>query len=141
VGRCGNVLDVHSEDSSFENGPKHRVSSPILFVVFLSPYWEMLGLFLKLHHDLPLPSATIRYQQFLHIPHCTVCISSSPRSQETFLIFGYFVTFPYILLLCVDWHTQHILASDTILQTGRSRVLFPMRSTDFSIDLILPSAL
>jgi hypothetical protein len=29
----------------------------------------------------------------------------------------------------------------TMLQTGRSRVLFPMRSLDFSIDLILPAAL
>jgi hypothetical protein len=28
----------------------------------------------------------------------------------------------------------------TILQAGRSRVRFPMRSLDFSIDLVLPAA-
>jgi hypothetical protein len=33
----------------------------------------------------------------------------------------------------VDW--------GTILKAGRSRVRFPMRSSDFAIDLILPAAL
>jgi hypothetical protein len=34
-----------------------------------------------------------------------------------------------------------VFGSGTMLQTGRSRVRFPMRSLDFSIDLILPAAL
>jgi hypothetical protein len=40
----------------------------------------------------------------------------------------------HTLEFCVQ-HTKYML------QTGRSRVLFPMRSLDFSIDLILPPAL
>jgi hypothetical protein len=38
-----------------------------------------------------------------------------------------------ILSSCVGW--------GTMVQAGRSRVQFPMRSLDFSIDLILPAAL
>jgi hypothetical protein len=34
-----------------------------------------------------------------------------------------------------------VVGSDTALQAGRLRVRFPMRSLDFSIDLILPAAL
>jgi hypothetical protein len=35
----------------------------------------------------------------------------------------------------------NVVDSDTVLQVGRSRVRFPMRSLDFSIDLNLPAAL
>jgi hypothetical protein len=38
-------------------------------------------------------------------------------------------------------HVLTINGGGTVLQAGRSRVLFPMRSLDFSIDLILPAAL
>jgi ribosomal protein L34 len=34
-----------------------------------------------------------------------------------------------------------VIGSGTMLQAGRSRVLFPMRSLDFPVDLILPAAL
>jgi hypothetical protein len=34
-----------------------------------------------------------------------------------------------------------VVGSGTVLQDGRSRSRFPMRSLDFSIDLILPAAL
>jgi hypothetical protein len=34
-----------------------------------------------------------------------------------------------------------VIGSGTVLQAGRSRVLFPVRSLNFSIDLILPAAL
>jgi hypothetical protein len=34
-----------------------------------------------------------------------------------------------------------IVGGGTMLQAGRSRVRFPMRSLDFSVDLILPAAL
>jgi hypothetical protein len=34
-----------------------------------------------------------------------------------------------------------IVGLGTLLHAGRSRVIFPMRSLDFSIDLILPAAL
>jgi hypothetical protein len=34
-----------------------------------------------------------------------------------------------------------VVGSGTMLQAGRSRVRFPMRSLDFSIDPILPAAL
>jgi hypothetical protein len=34
-----------------------------------------------------------------------------------------------------------VVGCGTMLQAGRSRVRFPMRSLDFSIDLILPAAL
>jgi hypothetical protein len=39
-----------------------------------------------------------------------------------------------------DWFSFHS-SWGTILQTGRSCVRFPMRSLDFSIDLIFPAAL
>jgi hypothetical protein len=35
----------------------------------------------------------------------------------------------------------YIFLYGAMLQVGRSRVRFPMRSSDFSIDLILPAAL
>jgi hypothetical protein len=34
-----------------------------------------------------------------------------------------------------------VVGSGTMLQAGRSRVRFPMRTLDFSVDLILPAAL
>jgi hypothetical protein len=34
-----------------------------------------------------------------------------------------------------------VVGCDTMLQAGRSRVRFPMRPLDFSIDLISPAAL
>jgi hypothetical protein len=34
-----------------------------------------------------------------------------------------------------------VVGSGTMLQAGRSRVPFPMRPLDFSVDLILPAAL
>jgi hypothetical protein len=34
-----------------------------------------------------------------------------------------------------------VVGLGTMLKAGRSRVLFPMRSLDFSVDLILPAAL
>jgi hypothetical protein len=34
-----------------------------------------------------------------------------------------------------------VVGSGTMLQTGRSRARFPMRSMDFPIDLILPAAI
>jgi hypothetical protein len=38
---------------------------------------------------------------------------------------------------CVEWGAR----GSTMLQVGRSRVQIPMRSLDFSIDLILPATL
>jgi hypothetical protein len=35
----------------------------------------------------------------------------------------------------------NVIAWGTTLQAGRSQIRFPMRSLDFSIDLILPAAL
>jgi hypothetical protein len=51
---------------------------------------------------------------------------------------------PTFLQQCVDLKvtsTAMYGARGTILQAGRSRVRFPMRSLNFSIDLILPAAL
>jgi hypothetical protein len=39
------------------------------------------------------------------------------------------------------YSTLSVVAWDTMLQVVRSRIRFPMRSLDFSIDLILPAAL
>jgi hypothetical protein len=34
-----------------------------------------------------------------------------------------------------------VVGSDTVLQAGMPRIRFPMRSLDFTVDLILPAAL
>jgi hypothetical protein len=54
---------------------------------------------------------------------------------------AYEITLLFVCL-CVCLHIPLIVSfSDTLLQAGRSRVRFPMRSFDFSIDLIFPAAL
>jgi hypothetical protein len=44
-------------------------------------------------------------------------------------------------LLLKHYARGSVVGRGTTLQAGRSRVRFPMRSLDFSIDLILPAAL
>jgi hypothetical protein len=45
------------------------------------------------------------------------------------------------ILLPVIGARGSVVGSGTMLQAGRLRVRFPMRSLDFSIDLIFPAAL
>jgi hypothetical protein len=47
----------------------------------------------------------------------------------------------WTLNLTCFWARGSVVGWDTMLQAGRSRVRIPMRSLDFSIDLILPAAL
>jgi hypothetical protein len=59
------------------------------------------------------------------------------------------IMYTHIRISCVKFYETVILRGargnvvgrGTILQAGRSRVRFPMRSLDFSVDLILPAAL
>jgi hypothetical protein len=44
-----------------------------------------------------------------------------------------------IIIICIGARGS-VVGSGTMLQAGRSRVRVPMRSLDFSIDLILPAA-
>jgi hypothetical protein len=46
-----------------------------------------------------------------------------------------------LLLLLLLEARGSVVGWGTMLQVGKSRVRFPMRSLDFSIDLILPAAL
>jgi hypothetical protein len=53
-------------------------------------------------------------------------------------------TVPLDILACTAnaaWARGSVVGWGTVLQAGRSRFRFPMRSLDFSIDLILPATL
>jgi hypothetical protein len=43
--------------------------------------------------------------------------------------------------MCWKWGHGSVVGRSAMLQAGRSRVRFPMRSLDFATDLILPAAL
>jgi hypothetical protein len=63
-----------------------------------------------------------------------------PHSAKT----NYRVILPWELLIISRRNEESrcsVVSWRTMLQTGRSRVRFPMRSMDFSIGLILPAAL
>jgi hypothetical protein len=58
------------------------------------------------------------------------------------------VSFPYVLcnylflqLIEPEGERGSVVGSGTMLQAGRSGIRFPMKSLDFSVDLILPAAL
>jgi hypothetical protein len=67
---------------------------------------------------LPLPTRLEGYRRNNGAIHVEICMKIDHKYRYRF---------------CKCW--------DTTLQAGRSRVRFPMRSLDFSIDLILPAAL
>jgi hypothetical protein len=48
---------------------------------------------------------------------------------------------PFTCLPIIKGARRSVVGWGTVLQAGRSRVRFPMRSLNFSIDLILPAAL
>jgi hypothetical protein len=79
------------------------------------------------------------YKLLLSSPTCyrTIrrgrCLTSSPTSR----------TRKYSVVNCLRYmiyYTSHI-QTNAMLQAGRSRIRFPMRSLGISIDLILPAAL
>jgi hypothetical protein len=55
------------------------------------------------------------------------------------LLTGHMLWYDETLMLF--WAHGNVVGWGTMLQVGRSRVQFPVRSLDFSVDLILPVAL
>jgi hypothetical protein len=92
---------------------------------------------------------TVSFAGPFSLDHYKVYVSPFKRTNEVLRIFCNEIStvrvFPYVLFTSFILRFIVLKAPNfcwgTVLQAGRSRVQFPMRSLDFSIDLTLPSAL
>jgi hypothetical protein len=85
-------------------------------------------------------------QTFRLYPHfCGPSLTHSGCTKHTSATHHpvYYAICSVVLRCCIDcWGARgSVVGWGTMLQAGRSRARFPMRSLDFSVDLILPAAL
>jgi hypothetical protein len=109
---------------------------PLELIWNYGSYIQLIGLLRRVISPVarPLPARDTTYTEEMRTD---IHASSAIRTHDPSVSAGEDITTLQFILIC-----QNIgIERGTMLQAGRSRVRFPMRSLDFSIDLILPAAL
>jgi hypothetical protein len=143
-GHCA-VTALHATVLSFYE----RLSFPSRFLPFRSPYqnftciyllWSMKLLILQFSESscyfIPLVS-----KNFSQLAVLTQLLAFWTLSIGLLFNLKTFRRPDFVSLTFRSGARGSVVAGGTMLQAGKSRVRFPMRSLDFSVDLSLPSAL